>query len=276
MSPDDNLRFTTFPNGRRICRLGLATRGNTSLDRSSIEAAIDAGVDYLNWCGRTDGMREAIRNLGNKRRSVVIAVQLQSRTAPAARRELAAIKRDLHTDYIDVVTYYYVEAPAEWAEIIAPGGAAEVLEEERTRGTITTIGLTTHQRPLAAQLAQSGRIDLLMIRYNAAHRGAEEEVFPITRNAGISVVAFTCLRWGALLQKTPQDPRNYVLPSASQCYRFVLTNRDVAVALMAPDGERELQDNLSILNDCYELDQEGFDSLAAHGQRVRLHAGHFP
>ncbi|MBB76998.1 MAG: hypothetical protein CMJ75_21030 [Planctomycetaceae bacterium] len=263
-------------NRRRVCRLGLATRGNTFLDRSSVEAALDAGVDYLNWCGRTDGMREAIRNLGDKRRSVVIAVQLHARTASAARRELAEIKRDLHTDYIDVVTYYYVEAFAEWSQIIAPGGAAEVLEHERAQGTIATIGLTTHQRPLAGQLAQSGRIDLLMVRYNAAHRGAEEEVFPVTRTLGISVVAFTCLRWGALLQKTPQDPRGYVPPSAAQCYRFVLANRDVDVALMAPDGDRELQDNLSILNDWHELDQLEFASLAAHGQRVRLHARHFP
>ena len=276
MSPDDNLRFAMLPSRRRVCRLGLATRGNTSLDRFSVEAALDAGVDYLNWCGRTDGMREAIRNLGDKRRSVVIAVQLHARTASAARRELSEIKRDLHTDYIDVVTYYYVEELAEWSQIIAPGGAAEVLEQERARGTIATIGLTTHQRQLAGQLAQSGRIDLLMIRYNAAHRGAEKEVFPITRNLGISVVAFTCLRWGALLQKTPQDPSDYVPPSASQCYRFVLANRDVDVALMAPDGHRELLDNLSILNNWHELDQVEFASLAAHGQRVRLHAGHFP
>ena len=276
MLPDDALRFAWLPNGRRICRLGLATRGNTSLDRSSVEAALEAGVDYLNWCGHTDGMRDAIRNLGSKRRSVAIAVQLQSRTAPLARRELAAIKRDLDTAYIDVVTYYYVEDPAEWAEIIAPGGAAEVLDEERARGTITTIGLTTHQRSLGAQLAQSGRIDLLMIRYNAAHRGAEEEVFPITRKLGVSAVAFTCLRWGALLQETPQDPQGFVPPAASQWYRFVLTNRDVDVALMAPDGDRELQDNLSILNDWHELDQAEYASLAAHGQRVRLHAGHFP
>lgn len=276
MLSDGNMRFAMLRNSRRVCRLGLATRGNTSLDRTSVEAALDAGIDYLNWCGRTDGMREAIRNLGDMRRSVVIAVQLQSRTAQAARRELASIKRDLHTDYIDVVTYYYVEELAEWAEIIAPGGAAEVLEEERAQGTITTIGLTTHQRLLAAQVAQSGRIDLLMIRYNAAHRGAEEEVFPITRNCDISVVAFTCLRWGALLESTPQDPRNYVPPSAAQCYRFVLTHPDVSVALMAPDGDEELRENLAILENWHELGQDEFTSLAAHGQRVRLHAGSFP
>ncbi len=44
MSSDDTLRFARLPNGRRICRLGLATRGNTSLDRSSVEAALDAGA----------------------------------------------------------------------------------------------------------------------------------------------------------------------------------------------------------------------------------------
>ena len=31
---------------------------------------------------------------------------------------------------------------------------------------------------------QSGLVDMLMIRYNAAHRGAETEIFPVTQSAG--------------------------------------------------------------------------------------------
>ena len=35
-----------------------------------------------------------------------------------------------------------------------------------------------------------------MIRYNAAHRGAEREVFPVTEALGLPVIAYTALRWG--------------------------------------------------------------------------------
>ncbi len=182
----------------RVCRLGLATRGNTGLSADDVLHAIDRGVNYLNWCGHTDGLRDAVRRLGARRRAVFIAVQFEARSAVEARRELSQRLGELETDYLDVATYYYVEHADEWDEIVAPGGAAEVLEEARTDGRLCAIGLTSHQRPLAAHFAESGRLDLLMIRYNAAHRGAEQEVFPVAQARGLPIVAFTCLRWGAL------------------------------------------------------------------------------
>ena len=60
-------------------------------------------------------------------------------------------------------------------------------------------------------MARSGLLDLLMIRYNAAHRGAETEIFPVTDSTSLPVVVYTCLRWGALLQSTPDDPPGFVV-----------------------------------------------------------------
>ena len=180
---------------------------------------------------------------------------------------------ELETDYLDVATYYYVEHADEWDEIVAPGGAAEVLEEARTDGRLRAIGLTSHQRPLAAHFAESGRLDLLMIRYNAAHRGAEQEVFPVAQARGLPIVAFTCLRWGALLHGTPDDPPDFVPPSAADCYRFVLTEPAVSVALMAPDSAAELAENLAILDDWRTLTAEEHASIARHGESRALEWG---
>src|SRR5205085_1186588 len=82
------------------------------------------------------------------------------------------------------------------------------------------LGLTSHQRKLAAETARSGLLDLLMIRYNAAHRGAETDVFPVTDALGLPVVVYTCLRWGALMRSTPDDPPGFVPPRALAWYRF--------------------------------------------------------
>jgi aryl-alcohol dehydrogenase-like predicted oxidoreductase len=46
-----------------------------------------------------------------------------------------------------------------------------------------------------------------MVRYNAAHRGAERDVFRVTDSLQMPIVAFTAQRWGALLAGTPDDPR---------------------------------------------------------------------
>jgi predicted aldo/keto reductase-like oxidoreductase len=169
-----------------------------------------------------------------------------------------------------------VEEPAEWQQLIGPGGALEFCRQAQRDGRVRLLGLTTHQRPLAAVVARSGLIDLLMIRYNASHRGAEQEIFPITNSRGMPVVVYTCLRWGALLRTTPEDPPGFIVPPAPAWYRFVLQNPCVTVALMAPDNRAELEEDLTVLQNPQPLAAAEFDRMAAHGQRIRKHAGSFP
>ena len=269
-------RFSDIPRLGRVCRLGLATRGTTQLTPDDVLLAVERGVNYLNWCGSPNGMRDAIRELGKRRGDVFVAIQFEARTADEGRRELDRVLEELNTDYIDAATYYYAEHPDEWAELLAPGGAAEMLERARDEGRVRAIGLTTHQRPLAATVAASGRLDLLMVRYNAAHRGAELDVFPIAIEREVPVVAFTCMRWGALIRSTPEDPAGFEPPAAQDWYRFVLSHPAVAVALMAPNGGAELRENLRLIDDWRGLREEQYAALAAHGERVRRHAGGFP
>ncbi len=263
-----------------VCRLGLSTRGNTRLEPDDVLAAIARGVDYLNWCGHPDGLSAAVRRLGDRRRDVRVAVQLSARTARAARRELDAHLGELGTPFIDVVTYYYVEADEEWREIHAKGGAAEAIERARAEGVVRSIGVTTHQRDLAARIASTARddrrIDMLMIRYNAAHRGAEQDVFPVTAPLGLPVVTYTGLRWGALLRPTPDDPPGFEPPRAPAWYRFVLCHPAVTVGIMAPDGREELDEDLALLDNDRAFTDEEYRSLCDHGDRVRKHAGRFP
>jgi predicted aldo/keto reductase-like oxidoreductase len=276
MRMDPPSPFIDLRNVGRVCRLGLATRGDSNLDAAAVNHAIERGVNYMNWCGRPDGMCDAIRGLGPRRQQVVVAVQLEARRADAAQRELDELLSDLGTDYIDVVTYYYVEHADEWTEIISDGGAAEALESARQQGKVRAIGLTSHQRKLAAQIAESGRLNMLMIRYNAAHRGAEQDVFPVAAERGIPVIAFTCLRWGALLEATPDDPPGFVVPLARDWYRWVLRQPAVAVALMAPNDSRELSENLTLLDDWHSFSPLDYEQKQLHGDRVRRRAPNFP
>ena len=269
-------QYVDFEPLGQVCRLGLSTRGNTHLDPKDVNEAIRRGVNYLNWCGHSDGLSRAVRALGERRKQVFVAVQLGARNSSDAKKELQNLLGELGTTTIDCVTYYYVESPEEWEEIISPGGAAEVLEKAKLEGVVRSIGLTSHQRPLAAVIAQSGRVDMLMIRYNAAHRGAEKDVFPITQSLKLPVVTYTGLRWGALLKSTRDDPPDFVPPPAVDWYRYVLCHPAVTVGIMAPDGRDELEEDLSLLDSWRGFSQERYDELSAHGDRVYRHAGGFP
>jgi predicted aldo/keto reductase-like oxidoreductase len=246
------------------------------LKAEDVEYAIESGVNYLNWCGHEDGLSRAIANLGSARKSVVVALQLESRTAVAAARELEQQLRRLRTDSVDVVTLYYVESQAEWNEIIADQGAWNYLDRQRLAGAVRLIGLTTHQRNLAARWARSGKTELLMVRYNAAHRGAERDVFPVAGELGIPVVTFTGLRWRGLLGSTPADPEGFLPSRAPEWYRFCLAHPAVSVALMAPGNREELEENLTLLRDWREPDERDLEQLRSHGERVRKYGGAFP
>jgi predicted aldo/keto reductase-like oxidoreductase len=262
--------------GKPICRLGLASHGDTAITPDDVYHALDRGVNFLNWPGTEDAFSRAVAGLGSRREEVVVCVQFGARTAADAAEELRGVLQALHSDYVDVLTFYYVEEASEWQELIGPGGALAYCRAAQRDRRVRRLGVTTHQRPLAAEMASGGLLDLLMIRYNAAHRGAEREVFPVTETLGMPVIAYTALRWGALLSATPSDPPGFVVPPAPAWYRFVLQAPSVSVVLATPHTRAELVEDLTVLDAAAPLDTAEYERLAEHGLRVRRHAGNFP
>jgi aryl-alcohol dehydrogenase-like predicted oxidoreductase len=266
--------------GKPVRRLGLASHGQTAVTPDDVLYAVERGVNFLNWPGgpRSDGgpdaFSKAIAALGPRRDSVVVCAQFGARTAADAAADLRSALAELRTDYIDVLTIYYVESREEWQELSGPGGALECLLAARRDGVVRRIGVTSHQRPLAAEMARTG-LDVLMVRYNAAHRGAEREVFPVAEELGVPVITYTATRWGGLMRATPDDPPGFVVPRAPEWYRFVLQSPSVAVALAAPHDRAELDEDLTVL-EAGPLSTEEYGRLAEHGARVRRHAGNFP
>src|SRR5262249_29852631 len=146
-----------------VCRLGLAARVPSRLTAADVHHALDRGINFLNWPGEPDVLSPAVAGLGPRRRDVHVCVQVSATTAAEAGQELAGILRELNTDYVDVLTFYYVETAGEWQRIIAPGGSLEYCRRAQRQGRVRLLGVTSHQRPLAAEMARSGLLDLLMI-----------------------------------------------------------------------------------------------------------------
>ena len=246
-----------------VTRLGLATRGNTHLSADDVALAVDRGVNYLNWCGYDDGIAKALRGKLIRRSRVVVAMQLDSRDAASVAAELEESCRMLGTRRIDVVTFYYVESRTEWKQIASRGGALDLLQAEKQKGRVGLIGLTTHQRKLAADLAEEKELDLMMVRYNAAHRGAEQDVFPITEQVGMPVVVYTAQRWGALTRSTRDDPPEFTPPAATEWYRFALAHPAVSVVIPGMRTPAHVRANLAA-GDAPPLDPALLAELRAH------------
>ena len=114
-------------------------------------------------------------------------------------------------------------------------------------GVIRFVGLTTHQRKLAARRAERKDVSLLMIRYNAAHPGAERDIFPhLTAARPRIVLAYTATRWRKLL-KRPKGWEGPVM-TAADCYRFCLSSPHVHAVLGGPKSLAQLDENLAGLH----------------------------
>ena len=262
--------------------MGLAAHSGSDITPDDVLYALERGVNFLNWPGEADSpgvadaFTTAIGSLGPRRDAVIVCVQFGAWTAIDAATELRSLLGTLGTDYLDVLTLYYVEQAEQWQTLIGPGGALEYLQAAKRDGVVRRIGITSHQRPLAAEMARSGLLDTIMIRYNAAHRGAEREVFPVTDAQTCRSSPTRPCAGEALPRPTPDDPPGFVVPAAPDWYRFVLQSPSVAVTLAAPHSRPELEQDLAVLNATGLLSEAEYQRLRDHGDRVRRHAGRFP
>ena len=183
-------------------------------------------------------LREVLKN---KRESYVVATGGYNLIYghPNLRRTLEKRLRQLRTDYIDVFLFLGVTKEKHFPESIR-----EELYRLREDGKVRAVGISTHDRKFAGRLAGEGLLDVIMVRYNAAHRGAEQDIFPHLSKHNPGVVNFTATRWRYLMKRPRGWPKDRRVPTAGMCYRFVLSNPNVDVCLTAPTNIKQLEENM--------------------------------
>lgn len=124
-------------------------------------------------------------------------------------------------------------------------GVQQEMVKLREEGLVRALGVSIHDRSRAGRLAADSPLDLLMIRYNAAHPGAEVDIFPNYASRRPLTVAYTATSWRKLL-KRPKGWSGSAM-SAGDCYRFCLTSPHVDVVLCGADTAEHLRENLDAL-----------------------------
>jgi aryl-alcohol dehydrogenase-like predicted oxidoreductase len=184
-----------------------------------------------------EGVRRLIR--AGHREKLVLITELGIPTGAFIRRGLEKNARVLGVDCIDVVLLGWVQA--RW---YLTGRSWPEMERLKQEGGTRAIGFSSHNRVLATRLAREFGTDVLMIRYNAAHRGAEREVFDALGKDRPAVIAYTATRWGMLLQPLPKAgfPNGMTAP---ECYRFALSHPSVDMVLCAARTPEEIREDVA-------------------------------
>lgn len=243
-SMKDNFQYATLgTKGPRVRRLGLSASYRPG--KKAIFRAAEAGMNFFFGFGIDTQMTSAMREiLKHDREQYALATGAYNYVFgyQNLRRTLEKRLRQYGTEYIDLFLFLGVMKEKEF-----PDAVMDELRAFREEGKVRAIGLSTHNRRLAGKLAAQGAVDVLMVRYNAAHRGAEQEIFPYVHAHDTGVVGYTATRWTYLLRRPKLWPAEGPLPTAGQCYRFVLSNPEVDVCLTAPKNLKELEENMASL-----------------------------
>jgi aryl-alcohol dehydrogenase-like predicted oxidoreductase len=254
--------------GLQVGRLGVAA--SYGAPAGAFEEAFERGCNYFYWGSmRKSGMAQAIGNLCGRGRRDELVIVLQSYSRSAALME-GFFERGLKTLRIDradiLLLGWHNKAPAQ-----------KILDkaiEMKDRGLFRFLGISGHNRRLFSELATLGIFDLFHVRYNAAHRGAEEEIFPHIRGESRpGVVSYTATRWGQLLNPKKMPPGEPP-PPACDCYRFALTNAAVDVCVTGPKNAAQMAEALKAL-ELGPLSQEEMTRMVRIGDYVHDHTARF-
>jgi len=225
--------------GLEAGRLGLAA--SYGAPARTVEEAFDRGLNYFYWGSiRRGGFGDGLRALAPRRDRFLLVTQSYSRAASLIGPSLERALRALRFDYTDVLLLGLWNG-------MPPRRILDACRKLRERGLVRYLAVSTHNRPLIAQLADDPQFDIFHVRYNAVHRGAEREVFERLPSDGRpGIVSFTATSWRQLLGHR-HIPKGEKIPTATDCYRFVLTQPAVDICMSGPADEGQFQQALQAL-----------------------------
>jgi aryl-alcohol dehydrogenase-like predicted oxidoreductase len=220
--------------------LGLATGGG-ALPPREVERAFERGIRCFYFGSlRSASFAEGVRALVPRHREeMIVVVQSYTRAASTMKMSLQAGMKKLGVDRVDLFLLGWWNEPP-------PARILDAALELRERGLARHLMISCHNRKTFARYAADPSYGAIMVRYNAVHPGAEDDVFPGLPPQKPGVVSYTALRWGHLLDPKVL-PANEPHPRASDCYRFVLTSPSVDLAMCAPRTAEELDEALASL-----------------------------
>ena len=248
--------------GLRVGRLGVAS--SYGAPPGAFEEAFERGCNYFYWGSlRKSGMGKAIKNIcqKGKRSDLIIVIQSYSRSGPLLELSCRRALQSLALDYGDVLLLgWYRKKP--------PRRIMDRANALKRDGMFRFLALSSHNRNLFPQLAKEDMFDIFHLRYSAAHRGAESATFPsLLGENKPGVVSYTATRWGQLLQEEKMPPGESP-PSASDCYRFVLSHPAVDICMTGPKNMEQMHQALRSL-DLGPMNEAELKRMRRIGDHVR-------
>lgn len=238
-------RIVLGRTGLLVNRLGISS--SFGAPAAAFEEAFERGCNYFTWGtfikGRSAEMKSFIRTIVQRGQRDKLVLSMFSYAHSSYLTETFFVRglKALGIEYADVLLLgYFPKRP--------PHRVIDGAMKLKEKGLVRFIGISSHHRTVFPKLVDENLFDIFHLRYNAAHRGAETDVFPYVKGESRpGIVSFTATRWKQLLKQNKM-PENETPPSAVDCYRFVLSHPAVDVCMMGAKNMEQMRQNLAVLD----------------------------
>ena len=219
-----------------------SNQGDLGIDRLAnlLRFAYDQGINFWDTAdqyGTHPHVAKAHRELG--RDKVTITTKTVSRDAVGVREDIERFRRELETDYLDIVLLHCL-TDRHWPEQMQ--GPMDVLSEFKEQGIIRALGVSCHDFGALETTADTDWVDVALVRFNYAGHAMDagpEQVFPVVQamhERGKGIYGMKVVGGGSDLT---QDPAKAV--------RFVLEHECIHAMVMGMMNEEEIMENTGLV-----------------------------
>lgn len=208
----------------------LGVRGVADL----LQAAFDEGIAFWDTADQYGSHPHIKAGLSRVRREkVAILSKTHASTATEMKADLDRFRRELNTDYIDIVLLHCM-MDANWPD--RKKGAMEVLSEAREKGLIRTHGVSCHTLEALKTAANTPWVEVDLARINPAKVAMDAEVPVVVsvlkemKAKGKGIIGMKILGAGRLRQK------------ADECLQYALAQDFIDCFTIGSESIEEMKD----------------------------------
>ena len=175
----------------------------------------DRGITFFDTANAyRDSERKISRALAGVRDRVVLATKTLKRDREGTAQQIEESLAGLGTDHIDLYQLHHVSNKETLAQVTAPGGACEAVNDAIAAGKIRFLGITSHRVETAIEACLTDLFSTVQIPFNFMELEPAGELFSVARQHDVGIIAMKPLG-GGLLQR------------ADLCFRFLQQYPDV-------------------------------------------------
>ena len=236
--------------------------GGNSISSEDTLYAFDQGINYFFYSSdlhhflyssMASGLRQLCGRRSSVREKVVLATVTYIKNPEMVFASLFDQFKELDLDYVDLFFWGWIGTQDELPfqdclqlshDLRGPNSVYQRAMEEmcgtserlKKMGAVRYIGASFHDLNLARQWADSSLLDVVMVRHNAAHRSAQQQVFNYLapqdpQRPGIVTFKSTGSHTGPLWNVPSGLPSECWQPSVPDLYRYSLSQNCVDVCL---------------------------------------------